>query len=271
MTGFRSFGSMATIYMTSLRACFLAAATALLLAACAPMPMRAGSVLDSISHAPSPNFDARRANLVIIHHTSDATVDEALRTLTSPMSKVSAHYLIARDGRIIQLVEENDRAWHAGLSWWGGVTDVNSVSLGIELDNDGFEPFAAPQIDALLLLLADIRQRHHIPAANFIGHADVAPTRKTDPSVFFPWDKLAAEGFGLWCDSPLPPAPAGFDLTLALAALGYDPRTPEASRQAFQLHFLHGERLSPLNSLPSAADEQAMAFCLLQLKRSMQP
>jgi N-acetylmuramoyl-L-alanine amidase len=254
---------MSTIYMTSIRVYFLAALTVLLLAACAPIPMRTSSVLESISHEPSPNFDARRPNLVIIHHTSDATVEEALHTLTSPVSKVSAHYLIGRDGKIIQLVEENARAWHAGLSWWGGVSDVNSVSLGIELDNDGFEPFAAPQIDALLLLLADIRQRHHIPAANFIGHADVAPSRKTDPSAFFPWDKLAAEGFGLWCDSPLLPAPDGFDLELALAALGYDPRTPEASRQAFQLHFLHG---SPL---PSLEDEQAMAFCLLQLKRSM--
>jgi N-acetylmuramoyl-L-alanine amidase len=257
--------------MTPLRVCFIVAVTASVLSACAPIQPRITSTLSTIIRGDTPNFDARRPNLVVIHHTSDATVEEALHTLTSPASKVSAHYLIGRDGSIIQLVEENARAWHAGLSWWGGVTDVNSISLGIELDNDGFEPFAAPQIDALLLLLADIRQRHHIPAANFIGHADVAPTRKSDPSAFFPWDKLATQGFGLWCDSPVQPAPAGFDLPLALAALGYDPRTPEASRQAFQLHFLNGERLSPLNSLSTAAEEQAMAFCLLQLKRSMQP
>jgi N-acetylmuramoyl-L-alanine amidase len=256
---------MTITYMTSIRAYFLAAITVLLLSACAPVQMRTRSALDSISHVPSSSFDARRPNLVIIHHTSDTTVEEALNTLTSPASKVSAHYLIGRDGSIIQLVEENARAWHAGLSWWGGVTDVNSISLGIELDNDGFEPFAEPLIDSLLMLLADIRQRYHIPAANFIGHADVAPSRKTDPSAFFPWDKLAAEGFGLWCDSPLLPAPDGFDLELALAAIGYDTRTPEASRQAFQLHFMHG------NPAPSVEDEKAMAFCLLQLKRSMQP
>ena len=187
-----------------------------------------------------------------------------MHTLTSPARKVSAHYLIGRDGSIVQLVGENARAWHAGKSWWGGFTDINSVSLGIELDNNGFEPFADAQIDALLTLLADIHQRYHIPAANFIGHADVAPTRKDDPSAFFPWKRLADQGFGLWCDAPLVPAPMGFDVELALTAIGYDPSTPEASRQAFRLHFMHGD------PVPSAAAEKAMAFCLLQTKRSKQ-
>jgi N-acetylmuramoyl-L-alanine amidase len=262
---------MMTIKIISLRAYFLVALAALLLSACAPIPLRTSSTQLSTRQEPSPNFDARRPNLVIIHHTSDATVEEALLTLTSPASKVSAHYLVGRDGEIIQLVDESARAWHAGQSWWGGVSDVNSISLGIELDNDGFEPFAAPQIDALLMLLADLRQRYNIPVANFIAHADVAPTRKTDPSVFFPWDKLAAQGFGLWCDSPLMPAPAGFDLALALTALGYDPRTPEASRHAFQLHFMRGERKNQIDSLPDEEDEKAMALCLLQSRQSMQP
>jgi N-acetylmuramoyl-L-alanine amidase len=232
---------------------------AALLTACAPLaPVTAMKV----SRIASPNFDERRPNLVIIHHTTDNTLDEAVSTLTSPERKVSAHYLIGRDGSIVQLVEENARAWHAGKSWWGGHTDINSASLGIELDNNGHEPFADAQIDALLALLADIRERYNIPAANFIGHADVAPARKDDPSALFPWQRLAAQGFGLWCDAPLPPAPLGFDLAMALAALGYDPATPDASRLAFRRHFIRSDQA------PSPEDENALAFCLLQKKAS---
>lgn len=208
----------------------------------------------------SPNFDARRANLVVLHHTSDSTLDEALSTLTNPARKVSAHYLIGRDGEIVQLVDEADRAWHAGVSWWGGSTDVNSASIGIELDNDGDEPFAEAQIDALLALLADIMQRNNIPGANVVGHMDVAPGRKVDPSAYFPWRRLAERGFGLWCDEPFPPAPEGFDLTLALTALGYSPLVPDASRRAFLLHYAEGrEDLSP-------GTEKALAYCLLSKK-----
>lgn len=237
----------------------LVALIAALLAACAPLPPQ--SSLATRREA-SPNFDARRPNFVIIHHSSDDTVDEALNTLTSPLRKVSAHYLIGRDGRIVQLVDENARAWHAGKSSWGGQTDMNSASLGIELDNNGREPFADALIDALLALLADIRQRYNIPLANYIGHADVAPARKVDPSVLFPWDRLAERGFGLWCETPLPSAPPGFDLDLALTALGYDPAAPEASRQAFRLHYVRGDREA------SDDDMAALAFCLLQKKAS---
>ena len=208
----------------------------------------------------SPNFDQRRPNLVVIHHTSNTNSAQALRTLTAPERKVSAHYLIDRDGTIVQLVSESERAWHAGKSWWGGISDVNSASLGIELDNSGSEIFADAQIDALLTLLADIRQRYPIPAANVIGHADVAPTRKDDPSPLFPWGRLAAAGFGLWCDSPLAPAPPGFDLALAIAALGYDTATPDASRRAFRRHYLGSDEAPP------AERENALAYCLLQQK-----
>ena len=245
--------------MNPLRLFLIVAATGLLLTACAPIPRRPPPEINWVA---SPNFDERRPNLVIIHHTSDDTVDEALRTLTSPERKVSSHYLISRNGEILQLVEERARAWHAGKSWWGGVTDINSISLGIELDNNGSEPFADAQIDALLGLLEGIRQRYPIPSANFIGHADVAPTRKDDPSALFPWQKLAARGFGLWCDEPLAPAPEGFDLALALTAIGYDPATQEASRQAFRLHFVRGDHEKV------DAYEKALASCLLQKKRS---
>lgn len=241
------------------RCLLVAMMAAAFLAACGPLPPKEAM---KVSWQPSPNFDQRRPNLVIIHHTGDDTLEQALRTLSSPERKVSAHYLIGRDGRIVQLVEESARAWHAGKSWWGGITDINSVSLGIELDNNGHEPFTDAQIDSLLDLLADIRQRYHIPPANFIGHADVAPARKDDPSGFFPWQRLAAQGFGLWCDTTPPPAPIGFDLRAALAALGYDPRTPEASLKAFRLHFVRADR--PL----SAEEENAVASCLWAKKLS---
>lgn len=233
-----------------------------LLAACALVPVRPTS---GIVRVESPNFDARRPNLIVIHHTSDDEAAVALRTLTSPARKVSSHYLIGRDGTVFQLVDESARAWHAGKSRWGGITDVNSVSLGIELDNNGSEPFADAQIDALLGLLADIRQRYPIPAANIIGHADVAPTRKDDPSAWFPWEKLAEHGFGLWCNGPLAPVPEGFDIGLALTAIGYDPATPDASRRAFRLHFMHGD------AEPFEDYENALAYCLVQKKGAPVP
>lgn len=241
------------------RPLILAGVLAVLLAACTPLPPRTGAPSQWI---PSPSFDARRPNLVVIHHTSSDAMAGALRTLTTAERKVSAHYLIGRDGTVLQLVDESARAWHAGKSWWGGHTDINSASLGIELDNNGSEPYADAQIDALLALLADIRQRHGIPTANFIGHADVAPSRKEDPGTLFPWRKLAAQGFGRWCDAPLPPAPAGYDLQLALTALGYDPATPEASLRAFRRHFIDNETMS--GSPDPAEREKAVAYCLLQ-------
>lgn len=238
--------------MSSMRTCFLALLT--LLAACAPLPQRAG--IPTLWQA-SPNFDDRKPNFVILHHTSDDTVDQALRTLADPRRSVSAHYLIGRDGSIIQLVDERARAWHAGESKWGADTDLNSSSLGIELDNNGREPFADAQITALLRLLADIKDRYRIPAANFLGHADVAPKRKTDPSRYFPWKTLADHGFGLWCDPPVPEPPAPFDAAAALRALGYDTGDVAAAIRAFNLHFLQDEPSSELT-----ARSRAMLYCL---------
>ena len=207
------------------------------LAACAPLPERAGIPTRWV---PSPNFNARSPAFVVVHYTSSVSAAHALRTLTNPVAEVSAHYLIRRDGTILQLVDERMRAWHAGESRWGATVDVNSASIGIELDNDGFEPYPAALIDALLALLADLRERHHVPAANVIGHSDVAPARKRDPGPLFPWRTLAAHGFGLWCEPPFPPARAGFDPLLGLRAIGYDTRDAEAAIGAFRLHFVPG-------------------------------
>ena len=235
----------------------LSLALSSLLAACTTLPSQHSTTVEQIA---SPNFDQRKPNFVIIHHTGSDSAERALRTLSTEEYRVSAHYLIDRNGTSIQLVDESARAWHAGKSYWGGNTDMNSTSIGIELDNNGNEPFAPAQIDTLLGLLAQLKERYNIPAANFIGHADVAPGRKEDPSVYFPWDLLANNGFGLWCDPPYPETAAGFDLTLTLTALGYDPTIPDASIQAFRLHYLRGDPIAAL------AQEDALAFCLWQKK-----
>jgi N-acetylmuramoyl-L-alanine amidase len=241
----------------------LAFSLPLLFAACAPL--LSGQGRDALWR-PSPNFDQRRPNFVILHQTTNATVDKALATLTDPQRKVSAHYLIGRDGAVIQLVDEMARAWHAGESRWGGMSDLNSASIGIELDNTGEEPFAEPQIVALLILLADLRERYKIPAANVLAHGDVAPTRKVDPSRFFPWRRLAEAGFGLWCDAPPAAAPAGFDPGLGLRALGYDTSVAGAARSAFRRHFLAQEGDPELSG-----GEQALLHCLLSQPRAVPP
>jgi N-acetylmuramoyl-L-alanine amidase len=230
-----------------------------LLSACAPL--QSGQSRD-VPWLPSPNFDQRRPNFVILHQTSNDNVDKALATLTDPKRRVSAHYLIGRDGAVMQLVDESARAWHAGDSWWGGNTDLNSASIGIELDNTGDEAFAEPQIAALLLLLDELRKRHRIPAANYLAHGDVAPTRKVDPGRLFPWRQLAQQGFGLWCESPPAAAPAGFDALLGLRALGYDITVATATRAAFRRHFTGQDDDAEL-----APAEQALLYCLLQQPR----
>ncbi len=244
---------MQTTLARLLRCCLLGALTAL--AGCAPAPTRIGSPSDWVA---SPSFNERRPSYVVLHHTGSNDVNRALRTLTDPLREVSAHYLVAREGRIYQLVDERYRAWHAGRSRWGADADLNSSSIGIELDNDGTEPFPPAQIEALLGLLADIKARYRIPSANFIGHADVAPGRKADPSALFPWRELARRGYGLWCDPPFPAAPATFDPELALQVLGYDLGNRDAAVHAFKLHFVQTEA----NSMLTPTDRDLL-YCLL--------
>ena len=246
-----------------------AIAVSLLSAACAPLPPQK----DAISRPPpttlpverhaSPNFDARRPNYVVLHHTSNSNVGDALRTLTDPARKVSSHYLIARDGRILQLVDDMSRAWHAGQSYWGGLEDLNSGSIGIELDNDGREPFAEPLIVSLLTLLRDLRTRLRIPQANFIGHGDIAPGRKVDPSALFPWERLAVEGFGLWCDPPYPAVPEAVDTALMLQAFGYDTSNLAPAIAAFKRHFVPGDPAPEMNE-----KDRSILYCLVQKKMS---
>ncbi len=190
--------------------------------------------------APSPNFDIRTPNLVVIHHTAEESCRQSLRTLTDPDRKgrVSAHYLICKDGSVYRLVNESYRAWQAGVSRWGNMRNINSLSLGIELDNNGHEPFSGPLIHSLLILLKSIQSRYHIPTGNFVGHADIAPRRKVDPSVYFPWETLARHGFGYQVDRMLPAVPKGFNPMAALRLIGYDIRDSIAAVVAFKRHYI---------------------------------
>jgi N-acetylmuramoyl-L-alanine amidase len=187
----------------------------------------------------SPNYDARRPRLIVIHDTEMESVDLALKVLSDPTreARVSAHYLIGDDGKILQLISERDRAWQAGRSRWGGVPDVNSISIGIELDNDGYEPFSDAQIMALLWLLDDICARYDLERKQVVGHADVAPDRKADPSLYFPWARLARAGFGRWPRDERAPPPPGFDPIAALRAIGYDTHEPKWAIRAFHRRY----------------------------------
>jgi len=232
----------------------LLAALTMTLAACAPAPQRAGVPAEWRG---SPNFDERRPNFVILHYTGEEDADHALAILSDPFRAVSAHYLVARDGKIHQLVDERDRAWHAGESRWGATTDLNSASIGIELDNNGTEPYAEAQVSALLRLLRDVVDRNRIPAENVLGHSDVAPRRKIDPGPAFPWRTLAQQGFGLWCEPPYPEAPDSFDAVAGLRAIGYDVADPDAAIRAFKLHFAPGDSTREL-----VAGDRALIQCL---------
>lgn len=189
----------------------------------------------TIENRPSPNHGARRegpTDMVVLHYTAMVDLEGAAARLCDPAAEVSAHYLIGRDGRVVRLVDETRRAWHAGRARWGDVEDVNSRSIGIELDHEGAAldpspPFAEPQMQALEALLAGIVTRHAIPAARVVGHACIAPGRKRDPGPKFDWRRLALRGLAIWQDPPAqavatPDVPgAPMRLARALRRLGY--------------------------------------------------
>lgn len=169
---------------------------------------------EMIVRLPSPNFDVRAGGAgpqyIVLHYTDMQTTESALQRLCDPETKVSAHYLVDEDGMIYQLVDEEKRAWHAGKSFWRGMDDINSFSVGIELSNPGhtcgYVPFPDNQIDALIWLVKDIASRNKMSLAKcLLAHSDIAPDRKKDPGELFPWQKLAAMGLGGW------PAPGAGD------------------------------------------------------------
>lgn len=184
---------------------------------------------------------------MVIHYTAMASLTAARATLCNPQTEVSAHYLIGRDGVVEALVPEDLRAWHAGAGRWGNVQDINSRSVGIELDNTGLAPFSAPQMLALERLLPPIMGRWAIPPERVIGHSDCAIGRKIDPGPRFDWRRLALRGLAIWSDAG-PQAVDAAAFGAALTRLGYDPDPPADARlAAFRLRFNPGQK-GPLAS-----------------------
>lgn len=193
------------------------------------------------------NFNLRKPSFVIIHHTAQDSLQQTINTFTKTKTQVSAHYIISENGKVVQMLNDYLRAWHAGNSTWGKVTDLNSCSIGIELDNNGFKPFTEAQISSLVALLTKLKKDYNIPTQNFLGHADIAPGRKQDPSALFPWKTLAEKGFGIWQDEVLEPAPFDFKIEPALRIIGYNTKNLTAAIQAFKLHYIQTDATSVLD------------------------
>lgn len=197
-------------------------------------------VLRPIAH-PSPNCGPRRGgalpDMVVIHFTGmGGGLAPALDRLCDPAAAVSAHYVIDTDGRVFALVPEELRAWHAGAGGWGGVSDVNSRSVGVELVNSGAAPFAAPQMAALEALLPGVMARWRVPPERVIGHACMAPDRKDDPGPRFDWRRLARQGLAIWPDAGGAEAdPAAF--ADHARAFGYPEAAPDKLLAAFRARF----------------------------------
>ncbi|MBX3561759.1 MAG: N-acetylmuramoyl-L-alanine amidase [Sphingomonas sp.] len=201
--------------------------------------------VDGIIDCPSPNFDERGQpiSVIVLHYTGMESAEAAIAHLRDPDSRVSCHYLVAEDGQVLRMVAEDKRAWHAGKSYWRGHGGINHSSIGIEIVNPGhawgYRPFPDQQIDALIPLIADIKERYGITRGNIVGHSDIAPARRQDPGELFPWGRLARHRLALprptknlldpnWTDS-------GF--LLALERFGYDVTDELAAVVAFQRRF----------------------------------
>lgn len=195
------------------------------------------------------NFGIRKANYVIIHFTAETSLDQTIGTFTVKRSGTSAHYVVGKNGKVVHMVNDYLRANHAGVGKWGSVVDMNSISIGIEVDNNGDEPYTDAQINSLIALLSRLKSAYGIPTANFIGHEDFAPVRKPDPGPYFPWKKMAAHGFGYWSDDVLELAPANFDYVTALRLIGYDVRDLNSAIVAFKRHFVQTDVKPKLTQL----------------------
>ena len=189
---------------------------------------------------PSPNFGPRRNGLtpafVVLHYTAMESADAALDRLCDAEAEVSAHYLIGRNGACWQLVEEAERAWHAGVGSWHGLDDLNSRSIGIELDNRGKEPFSEPLMCALEELLRGVLQRWSLPPEAVIAHSDLAPGRKWDPGPRFDWARLARQGLAAWTPQPAVPSE---NLSDALCSAGYS-SDAEVEHRLAEFRLRHG-------------------------------
>lgn len=202
-------------------------------------------VIDSVTVIPNTwyptvNFNMRKPNFVMLHHTAQDSCAQTLKTFSLEKNQVSSHYLICKDGDVYTLANDYLRTWHAGSGKWGNVTDMNSHSIGIEIDNTGSDSFTEKQIESLIVLLDKLKKKYNIPQANFIAHSDFAPKRKKDPSIYFPWYKLAEHKFGYWRDEFLQ-TPPDFNFIYVLKMIGYDISDETAAIIAFKRHYVQND------------------------------
>jgi N-acetylmuramoyl-L-alanine amidase len=183
---------------------------------------------DAQSFVGTVNFGIRKPNFVIIHHTAQNSLDQTINTFLLARTQVSAHYVVSRDGKVVQMLNDYLRAHHAGIGRWGNDTDLNSSSIGIELDNNGSEPYSDAQINSLCALLGTLKKRYNIPTANF------------------------KKGYGLWYDDVLKMPPVDFNAEMALRVIGYDVKNLERAIIAFKVHFVQIDvtpKLTPATKL----------------------
>lgn len=228
---------------------------------------------------PSPNHGARRTedrrnpiDMLVLHYTDMPRVADAVALLCDPAAQVSAHYVVGDDGRVWRLVAEERRAWHAGVSWWAGDSDINSRSIGIEISNPGhshgYRPFPETQMLAVMALCRDIIARHAIPAHRVLAHSDVAPGRKIDPGHLFDWRGLARAGIGLFPENLTPSVLSEAAAAAALARIGYRTGAPDfrdqITRTALDAFRRHWEPLAlghPYDPRGAALLQQVAEFC----------
>lgn len=224
---------------------------------------------------PSPNHGERRGpvDMLLLHYTDMVRAEDAVALLCDPAAQVSAHYVVGEDGRVWHLVDESRRAWHAGVAWWAGETDINSRSVGIEISNPGhshgYRPFPEAQMLAVMALCRDIVARHRIPAHRVLGHSDVASGRKFDPGHLFDWRGLARAGIGLFPDRLSPAVLQEAEAVAALARIGYLTGAPSftdpVSRMALNGFRRHWEPLAmgqPYDPRGAAMLQQVSEMCV---------
>lgn len=194
--------------------------------------------LQNMQFVGTTNFGMRKPSMIILHHTAQNSCDQTLRTFTLPRTAVSSHYVVCRHGNSFHMLSDLLRGQHAGVSSWGGTQDVNSSSIGIEIDNNGSEIFSAVQIESVISLLKSLKSAYRIADKHIVGHADIAPCRKVDPSRYFPWKQLADAGVGLWYDTTSITVPPDFNALHGLRMIGYNISKPECAVQSYKIHFV---------------------------------
>ncbi len=211
------------------------------------------------------NFNHRKPNMIVIHHTDSNDDDFTIKIFKE--RNVSSHYLISRTGKIIQFVDEKNRAFHAGASYWNGFEDINSASIGIELSNDMKTQYTEEQLSSLIALIKDLKERYNVRKDMIVGHLDVSPVRKIDPYVNFPWERLAQEDLVVWCDDEYKNVklPKGFNWERVLTEIGYNPNILDKALVSFRIKYFKMEPTEKIE-LPTL-DEKKYMYCLLENTR----